>query len=224
MTTTILHRFWPLLVGLWLLTACQQPEYSDALGPANPDAEEAEMLLQNGDLIFQTSLSNQSHAIQLATKSPYSHVGLLYEQADGSWCVYEAVSTVRCTDLDQWIKRGKDNHYVVKRLRQAEKILTPAKLQAMKKAGQQYMGTKYDLKFKWNNNRFYCSELVWKLYHDATGLELAAVETFGDMALEHPAVQKKIAERYGDALPLEEPVVTPAALFDSEHLKTVMRR
>ena len=34
--------------------------------------------IQNGDLIFQTSTSSQSKAIQLATNSKYSHVGIIY--------------------------------------------------------------------------------------------------------------------------------------------------
>jgi hypothetical protein len=31
------------------------------------------LALQNGDIIFQTSSSSQSKAIQLGTNSPYSH-------------------------------------------------------------------------------------------------------------------------------------------------------
>jgi len=33
----------------------------------------------NGDIIFQTSRSSQSKAIQLATNSKYSHMGIIYE-------------------------------------------------------------------------------------------------------------------------------------------------
>lgn len=43
--------------------------------------------LREGDLIFHTSLSAQSQAIQLATHSPYSHCGLLYK-AHGEWQVF----------------------------------------------------------------------------------------------------------------------------------------
>jgi hypothetical protein len=35
---------------------------------------------QNGDLIFHISKSEQSEAIQLATKSEYSHCGLIYKK------------------------------------------------------------------------------------------------------------------------------------------------
>ncbi|WP_206680678.1 hypothetical protein [Hymenobacter polaris] len=39
--------------------------------------------LREGDLIFHTSQSAQSQAIQLATHSPYSHCGLLYKTGGG---------------------------------------------------------------------------------------------------------------------------------------------
>jgi len=58
--------------------------------------------LQNGDLIFQTSLSSQSMAIQLATKSKYSHCGLIYKNGN-DFFVFEAVHPVKRTPLDEWI-------------------------------------------------------------------------------------------------------------------------
>ena len=36
---------------------------------------------------------------------------------------------------DQWIKRGKDNHYVVKRLKNADSILTDSTISLLKKEG-----------------------------------------------------------------------------------------
>ena len=54
--------------------------------------------LHEGDLIFHTSLSAQSQAIQLATHSPYSHCGLLYK-TNGEWQVFEAVQPVKLTPL-----------------------------------------------------------------------------------------------------------------------------
>lgn len=220
-----------LLAGLacWLLWSCELPQTSP-VAASTTDVEASasgvstdKMGFQNGDLIFQTSMSSQSKAIQLATNSRYSHVGLLYQQNDGNWCVYEAVATVRCTDLTTWIARGRDQHYVVKRLRNAAQHLTPDRLRAMRKAGERHVGTPYDIQFKWDNERYYCSELVWKLYHDATGIELAPLVTLKDMALNNPVVQKKLKERYGNVIPMEETVIAPSALFNSQHLVTVFQ-
>ena len=61
--------------------------------------------LRDGDIIFHTSRSGQSLAIQRATHSPLSHVGLVFFR-DGKPFVLEAVATVRYTPLAQWTVRG----------------------------------------------------------------------------------------------------------------------
>jgi hypothetical protein len=67
--------------------------------------------VRDGDLIFQTSRSSQSVAIQRATGSVYSHMGLVLFR-DGQPYVYEAIATVRFTPLDRWIARGAGHHFV----------------------------------------------------------------------------------------------------------------
>jgi len=67
----------------------------------------------DGDIIFHTSQSSQSAAIQLARKSEYSHMGIVYVR-DGRPVVFEAVEPVKATLLDEWVARGEDGHYVVK--------------------------------------------------------------------------------------------------------------
>lgn len=176
--------------------------------------------LRNGDLIFQTSASRQSHAIQLATGSKYSHVGLIYDR-DGELLVLEAVQPVKLTPLAEWIERGTDDHYVVKRLKNADELLTPSVMDRMKDLAQDHLGKDYDLHFEWSDDRIYCSELVWKLYRGSAGVELSSPEYLRDFDLGHPTVRSIMAERYGDKIPLDEQVVSPAALFDSPLLVTV---
>jgi len=176
--------------------------------------------LREGDLIFQTSLSRQSQAIQLATKSRYSHCGLIYK--DGKdYYVFEAIQPVKRTPLDKWIARGKDGKYVIKRLKNADQVLTPATLAKMKQIGDKFKGKNYDLTFEWSDDKIYCSELIWKIYQRATGLEIGKLEKLSDFDLTNEAVKLKMKERYGDKIPMNEIVISPVAIFDSELLKTV---
>jgi len=39
--------------------------------------------------------------------------------------------------------------------------------------------------------------------------------------LSDPIVRAKLRERFGDNVPLEEPVISPSAMFDSTALETV---
>lgn len=177
--------------------------------------------LHNGDLIFQTSLSNQSEAIQLATKSQYSHVGLLYFM-NNEWMVLEAVQPVKLTSLNVWVKRGKDEHYIVKRLKNSNTILTNEVLLKMQNNGQKYLGKNYDLYFEWSNERIYCSELVWKIYKESANIEIGKLQTLKEFDLSHPIVQSKLKERYGDFLPENELFISPESVFNSTLLETVL--
>ena len=176
--------------------------------------------IKNGDLIFQTSLSGQSKAIQLATKSKYSHCGLIYKDGNDLY-VFEAIQPVKRTPLDKWIARGQDGKYVIKRLKNADQVLTPTTLTKMKQVGDKFKGKNYDLTFEWSDDKMYCSELIWKIYQRATGVEIGKLEKLSDFDLTNEVVKKKMKERYGDKIPTEEIVISPASIFDSELLTTV---
>ncbi len=176
--------------------------------------------LKNGDLIFQTSLSSQSKAIQLATKSKYSHCGIIYLEGS-SFYVFEAIQPVKKTPLDKWIKRGQNGKYVVKRLKNADQVLTPATLAKMKRAGDKFNGKDYDLTFEWSDDKIYCSELIWKIYQRAAGIEIGKLAKISTFDLSSEPVKQKMKERYGDKIPMDETVISPAAIFDSDLLLTV---
>ena len=181
----------------------------------------AEYHPRDGDLIFQTSQSRQSEAIQLAAHSPFSHMGIVYVEK-GRTMVFEAIDPVKATPLEDWIARGEKGRFVAKRLKQAQSVLTPETMQKMKKIGEtKYNGLPYDKYFAWSDDQIYCSELVWKIYQEGAGVEIGALKKLGDFDLSHPLVQELMKEQYGDSIPTEESVISPAAMFDSNLLKLV---
>ena len=180
-------------------------------------------ILLDGDIIFQSSKAGQSYAVQLATHSPYSHVGLVYI-IDGSYWVYEAVQPVRLTPLSNWIHHGDGGHYIVKRLKNRDQVLTSEKVQEMKAIGKRFNGLDYDLHFGWSDDRMYCSELVWKIYHEALGVDIGQLQTLREFDLTHPVVKEIVEKRYGNDVPLDETVISPAAIFASDKLVTVQEK
>ena len=190
---------------------------------AEKDSRNGEINLQNGDLIFHTSRSNQSQAIQIATNSKYSHMGLLYKKGN-DFFVYEAIQPVKFTKLNTWINRGKNGKYVVKRLKNSDEILTKEGLKKMKLEGEKYLGKDYDLQFKWSNEEIYCSELVWKIYKEAFNIEIGKLERISDFNLSDRVVQSKIKERYGNNVPENELVITPDRMFNDTKLITVKEK
>src|SRR5688572_5144350 len=100
--------------------------------------------LRDGDIIFHTSRSAQSAAIQRATHSPYSHVGIILHRGSEPF-VFEAIATVRYTPLSDWITRGDGGRYVVKRL---ARQLTPEQAAQLRVVARQFEGKPYDLYFE----------------------------------------------------------------------------
>ena len=209
-----------ILCGLYAKRKFYDPKHrlDNAKTEIKKLADEGE--IKNGDLIFQTSLSGQSKAIQVATHSKYSHCGLIYKDGN-DFFVFEAVQPVKRTPLDKWIARGENGKFVIKRLKNAEQILTPATIQKMKQVGGEFTGKNYDLTFEWSDDKIYCSELIWKVYQRATGLEVGKLQKLSDFDLTNEVVKKKMIERYGDKIPMNEIVISPSSIFDSELLTTV---
>jgi len=187
---------------------------------AEKSSEQSLAVFQDGDLIFQSSQSNLSRAIQLATHSKYSHVGMIYNTSSGLK-VYEAIQPVRITPLKEWVERGDGGHYVVKRLINADKLLNEQSIVKMKANGEKYLGKNYDGYFEWSDERIYCSELVWKMYKETFNIEIGKLQSLSEFDLSSPLVKQQMKERYGKKIPLNEKVISPAAMFHSELLETI---
>lgn len=208
------RRLLPILIlGLTSVWACAD---------RNSTNEQLELvpIIQDGDIIFQTSRSSQSQAIQLATHSRYSHMGIIFEE-DGEFLVYEAVQPVKRTPLKEWINRGEEGHYVIKRLENANQMLTNAAITRMKQIGEEFLGKPYDVYFEWSDDKIYCSELVWKIYKEAIDVEIGQLEALSTFDLSNEMVQAKMKERYGGHIPMDEKVISPAAMFNSNDLITI---
>lgn len=190
---------------------------------ARKHAFHKEPLYQTGDIIFQSSMSGQSHAVQLATGSKYSHVGMIFNM-DGRLMVFEAVQPVKMTPFDEFVKHGDGKHYVVKRLKNADEMLTPDVVTHMTDLARSYEGKNYDIYFNWSDERMYCSEVVWKIYYEALRLELGERKPLKDYDLSHPIVKATMQERYGDDIPEDELMISPGAMFDSHLLETVAQQ
>ena len=70
--------------------------------------------VKEGDVIFQTSQSQQSPLIQLATRSSISHCGIIIMK-NGEPYVLETLKTLTTTPLEEFIARGKGGKYWLKR-------------------------------------------------------------------------------------------------------------
>lgn len=193
-------------LGIILFTAFEVKRHQD------------DATFKTGDIIFQNSHSSQSQAIKLATHSKYSHVGIILIK-DNKPFVLEAVEPVSLTPLKAWISRGEKSSYALRRVKKPlpENAVIQKKTDSIQKV---YLTKHYDVPFQWSDDKLYCSELVWKFYHEVYGIDLCQTRKMKEFDLSNPLVKNALEQRYGKNIPLEEDVVSPEDLYQSELLET----
>jgi len=182
----------------------------------NPIKTETEVEFKEGDLIFQSSQSEQCEAVRIATNSKFSHCGILFKD-DAKWYVYEAVQPVKKTLFSEWIKHGLNNQYLVARMKDST-ALSKTTLTKMKQYATALFNKNYDIYFEWSDQNMYCSEYIWKIYKNAANIELCNLEKLKSFNLADAKVKAILYQRYGTNIPLNEQVVQVA---NSDLLKTV---
>lgn len=184
-----------------------------------------------GDLLFQDlDAGPLCDAIEKVTEgcrgAKFSHVGIAARSNDGSIVVIEAVSQgVKVTPLADFRARSRDSDgrpkVVVGRLRRPHRRMIPAALDA----AEALLGKPYDEVFAIDNDRYYCSELVYEIFRRANGgrplFELAPM-TFNDpMTRETLPAWVDYFQKLGAPIPEGKPGINPGSLSRSPKLEMV---
>lgn len=171
--------------------------------------------LQSGDVVLQASRSERSALIQQASRSPYSHVGLVEVAKDGVF-VLEAVQPVSRTPWRQWVRRGEGAWVTVLR----PKGLDDAARARVVAAAKRELGKPYDARYRWDDERLYCSELVVKAFARGAQVSVGRQERVDALAL--TPEQLAFARRQG--LDPAQSLVTPGSLAQDEAFVLVVER
>ena len=124
---------------------------------------------QEGMVILHESKSQQSPLIKAVTASRWTHCGIVVRTSEGLK-VLEASKMVRLVPIEEFCKRGKGGDYIV---------CLPRKRHSKPISYKIYLGQPYDLSFKFDNGKMYCSELVWLVYKEQ-GIQLCEPRKVGD--------------------------------------------
>ena len=156
--------------------------------------------LREGDVVFIESQSSQSSYIKVGTMSKWTHCGVVVDTPQGLK-VLEASKTVRLTPFADFIGVAKYDNWCIKRPRQ--KLSAPISY-------RKYLGQAYDLEFKFDNGKMYCSELVWLVYKDQ-GIELCKPRKVSSFVLTRiPKVKKLMNKRN---ISMDQYAVAPVDLY-----------
>ncbi|KOY52388.1 hypothetical protein I602_1948 [Polaribacter dokdonensis DSW-5] len=126
--------------------------------------------LKEGDILFQNTGTDEiDTAIKDVTATEmaknYSHVGIATKK-NGEWFVVEAIPKkgIQKTSLNDFLDRNKNkankSQTTVARLDENYQKYFSKAIQY----GLDRLGTPYDEIFLWDDNSYYCSELVYKMF------------------------------------------------------------
>ena len=172
-------------------------EKRSSLGSSISFMSKKNPFVKEGDIIFQTSQSSQSKLIQYATNSHLSHCGVVVKVGK-EYKVLEASNVVKLSSLSDFISKGREGKYWIKKsLLEDEHIHY-----------EKYLGKKYDLAFKIGNNKYYCSELIYCIYKDQFGIKLCEPRNVKSYKLKG---LEKVLNRRG--IDVNQLVVAPVDLY-----------
>jgi hypothetical protein len=172
---------------------------------------------QEGDVIFQSlPFSRLVNAIEGATRSPYSHCGIVAKEND-RWVVHEAFGAVGATPLRTFLKRGRNEAFDVYRWRPEFQRHVPQVLAEVRN----YRGRPYDERYRLDDKAaaIYCSELIYLAYRAASHEPPGKLVTLGELRWQ-PYVD--LIERIERAPPpLDREIITPRNLAAAEQLERI---
>lgn len=171
---------------------------------------------QIGDILFQSlPYSPLVAVIEGATDSPYSHCGIVGKR-NGEWVVYEAIGPVRINPLTVWIDQGNDSLFDAYRLNEpyserAEELIL---------AASQFLGRPYDIQYDFDDEKIYCSELIFKSFDHVFHEPLGSVVTLGELDWKP---YEDFIRNIDASLPLDRKMITPKHLSQAKQLSLVYR-
>ena len=182
--------------------------------------------LQEGDLLFQDLDSSPlCDAIELVTPghkgANFSHIGLIVSN-DGKLKVLEAIPPkVILTEIDDFLNRSFDKDgkpkVIAGRLKDKYKNTIPKAIEFVNKK----IGVDYDEVFLLNNEKYYCSELIYEAF------EKDSIFRLQPMTFLHPETKDTLSiwkEYYSDLkaeIPQNELGINPGIMSLSDKIEII---
>jgi uncharacterized protein YycO len=184
---------------------------------------------ENGDLLFQDlDCGGLCDAIESVTtgykNATFSHVGIVQITSKGEVQVLEAIGdSVHLTPLNVFLNRqfdaAKKPKVIVGRLKEPYQNLIPVAL----KNGQKLRGKPYDPVFNIENDAYYCSELVYKIFREASNdpdfFQLYPMTYRDPLTKRTMKVWEDYFKKLNTRVPENEPGLNPGGISRSNKLK-----
>lgn len=166
-------------------------------------------------MLFQSLPHNPLvDVIEGCTHSNFSHCGIAHRAKSG-WTVIEAIGPVKETPLKEWVTQARDGKVSVYRLKPAYQPFVTRFVAATRT----YYGRPYDASYEFDDEKIYCSELLFKAFRAATGESLGTVQRLGE--LDWKPYRKIIEQIEGGPVPVQRAMITPQKITEAPQVERV---
>ena len=182
--------------------------------------------LKEGDILFQDLDSSPlCDAIELVTpgysEGNFSHIGFVIYDSLKLKVVEAIPPKVTLTELDDFLNRSKDKNanpkVIVGRLKEEYKDAIPNAVKFAKKK----IGIDYDNNFILDNNKYYCSELIYDMFLKSSIFNLQPMTFLHPETMDTITAWKDHYSKLGMQIPQNKPGINPGSMSLSKKINIV---
>jgi Permuted papain-like amidase enzyme, YaeF/YiiX, C92 family len=197
---------------------------NDTIKPVLQDTSKMLALppVMEGDIIFIQSNDPRAIALQKASDSKYSHVGIVFQKpGENQYFVVNVLDSVQKIPLSQWIGQSADGKVALLRLKDSSRLLSEKKTAKLKTKVREMKGKPFDPYFGWGNDAFYSSEFVWKMYAFGLNFEICPTHSLTQFHLDDPLVKAVTGGNLKPATGENDKAISPDDLYKSPKLEII---
>ncbi len=169
-----------LIIGL-IIDYNNNAKWEERRGLSQAKDEEDFNHIKTGDLLFQVITKDSFDSAFKFTDSTYNNIGIAFIEY-GNYALLETKDRVQFVSIKQWVDRGYNRHFVVKRLINADSLLSKEEqTNSFEKTARKYLMKDLDNSHEGSDDKIYSSELVWKVFKQELNVDLCRLEIKDEM-------------------------------------------
>jgi hypothetical protein len=197
-----------LIIGL-IRDNANNAKWEEQLALSQAKNEEDFNHIKTGDLLFQVKTKDSLDSAFQFTDSTYNNIGIAFVE-DGNYAILQTEAGF--ISIRHWVERGYNRHFIVKRLIDADSLLSnDEQTNNFEMTAREYLMKDIHTSHEWPHDKICSSERICIVFKHALNVDLCQLE-----------IKDKMDTASDTNAQIEYEVSVPA-IFNSDKLMTVKK-